>query len=74
MADVKPHLRLVRVKQRPLANLSRAEKLANAIAYLRSRNRYILDGATKPDWGIPYAQPEESPLMKAVMEADRRRK
>ena len=72
---MKPHLRLVRVKVRPLAKLSQAEKLAQAIFWLRQRNRYILDHAAKrPTWGIPYAQPEESPLMKAVMEADRRRK
>lgn len=71
----KPRFKLRLVTQdRPLAKLSHAEKLASAIAYLRSRNRYILDRTAKPAWGIPYAQPEESPLMKAVMEADRRRK
>lgn len=71
----KPHLRLVRVKARPLAALSRAEKLANAIAFLRARNRYVLDAhSRRPAWGIPFSLPEESALMKAVMEADRRRR
>lgn len=59
---MKPHLRLVRTKQRPLANLSRAEKLARAIAYLRNelptrnqtgRNLYLLDQGTPAKWGIP---------------------
>jgi hypothetical protein len=53
---LKPHfrLRLVRQQERPLAPLTRAEKLAQAINFLRSRNRYILDqGAAKPAWGRP---------------------
>ncbi len=51
---MKPHLRLIRVKERPLGPLTRAEKLAKAIGWLRSRNRYILDqGAKQPGWGIP---------------------
>ena len=70
----KPHLRLVRVKERPLATLTKAEKLANAIAFLRERRIYVLDRGTPAKFGIPYSAQEESPLMKAVMEADRRRK
>ena len=47
-------LRLVRSGERPLAKLSRAEKLAAAIAYLRRRNKYVLDrGTPAPKWGIP---------------------
>lgn len=49
-----PHLRLVQPADRPLANLSRAEKLAKAIAYLRERNLYVLDRGTRaPKWGVP---------------------
>lgn len=67
-------LRLV-APERPLAALSMAEKRAAAIAWLRARNRYVLDAdSRKPSWGIPYAQPQETPLMKAVMESDRRRR
>ena len=47
-------LRIVPRESRPLANLSRAEKLAKAIAFLRERNRYILDQRTqRPAWGVP---------------------
>ncbi len=52
----KPHfrLRLVAPKERPLAPLSRAEKLAQAKAYLQRRGIYILDkGTPKPQWGVP---------------------
>ena len=50
----KPHiLRLVPAAARPLANLSRAEKLHNAIGWLRQRGRYVLDqGSTAPKWGV----------------------
>lgn len=50
----KPHFRLRLVKEdRPLAPLSRAEKVAKAIDFLRSRNRYVLDkGAIRPKWGV----------------------
>jgi len=72
----KPRIRLRLVaKERPLAALSRAEKLASAIGWLRSRNRYVLDtDSVRPKWGVPYDKTPETPLMKAVMEADRRRK
>lgn len=83
----KPHFRLrlvVRpehppaVPERPLAPLTRAEKLVKAIAFLRDRkprSRYVLDkGSSKPEWGVPYETPKESRLMMEVMEADRRRK
>ena len=47
-------LRLVPRSERPLANISRAEKLAQAKAYLQRRGIYILDqGTPKPTWGIP---------------------
>ena len=47
-------LRLVAPVERPLGPLSRAEKLAKAIAWLRARNRYVLDkGSEKPQWGVP---------------------
>ncbi len=49
---MKPHLRLVRTKERPLAVLSMAEKRANALAYVKRRRIYILDqGTPKPNWG-----------------------
>lgn len=73
---MKPRIRLRLVAaDRPLAALTRAEKLAAAIGWLRSRNCYVLDAnSRKPGWGIPYDKQAETPLMKAVMEADRRRK
>lgn len=47
-------LRLVTPANRPLGPLSRAEKLAKAIAFLRARNRYVLDkGSERPAWGVP---------------------
>ncbi len=53
---MKPHLRLVRIKERPLAKLSQAEKLAQAKAWLIGRGKYILQpGAPKPSWGVPSA-------------------
>ncbi len=71
----KPHFRLRLVKEdRPLRPLSRAEKLESAIAFLRERRIYVLDKGSPAKFGIPYSAQEESPLMKAVMEADRRRK
>ena len=71
---VKPHIKL-RLVPRPLAKLSRAEKLANAIAWLRARNRYVMDAnSRRPSWGIPFDAQPETPLMRAVMDADRRRK
>ena len=53
---MKPRIRLhlVESQERPLAPLTRAEKLAKAIAWLRSRNRYVLDrGSERPKWGVP---------------------
>ena len=69
-------LRLVAPAERPLAPLSRAEKLARAQAYLQRRGIYILDrGTPKPKWGVAGEIPNvEPPLMKAIMAADRRRK
>lgn len=58
---VKPHLRLrlVKPRERPLAPLSRAEKLAQAIGWLRQRGRYVLDtGTPKPKWGVPGDPPK----------------
>lgn len=53
LSGEKPRLRLV-TPARPLAHLSRAEKLSKAIAYLRERNLYVLDiGAQAPKWGVP---------------------
>ena len=50
------HLRLVPQVDRPLRQLSKAEKLLEAKSWLRSRNRYILDaGSRRPSWGIPGA-------------------
>lgn len=52
---LKPHfkLHLVTPAERPLGPLSRAEKLANAKAYLQRRGLYILDrGTPKPKWGL----------------------
>lgn len=75
MTKPRMKLRLVPSIERPLAVLSRAEKLAHAVAWLRSRNRYVLDvGSRRPAWGVPYSVPQESALMKVVMEADRRRR
>lgn len=56
----KPRFKLHLVpKQRPLAALSRAEKLAAAIGYLRGRNRYVLDaGSRRPAWGVPGDPPK----------------
>lgn len=76
---MKPALRLVRpLEQLAIAEMracSPKDKLAHAIAYLRSRNLYVLDADSRaPKWGLPFAKVDESPLMKAVMEADRRRK
>jgi len=50
----KPRFKLRLVpRERPLAPLSRAEKLASAIGYLRARGKYLLDAGTpKPRWGI----------------------
>ncbi len=54
MVKTRMKLRLVTPAERPLAPLSRAEKLAKAIGWLRARNRYVLDqGASKPGWGVP---------------------
>jgi hypothetical protein len=51
-------LRLVRPAERPLANLTRAEKLTAAIGFLRERNRYLLDsGSAKPKWGVQWEIP-----------------
>ena len=73
---MKPRLRLVLPDGRPLANLSRAEKLAQAIAYLQRRGLYIMDRNTpRPKWGTPNEVPkEDGALLAAIMEADRRRK
>ena len=53
----KPRIRLRIVpkpEERPLAPLTRAEKLASAIAFLRERGAYVLDkGARRPSWGVP---------------------
>ena len=69
---MKPRFKLRLVAPRPLAALSMAEKRAAAVAWIRSRGKYVLDANTpKPAWGIAYSRHEESPLMKAVMEADR---
>lgn len=70
-------LRLVRSVERPLAKLTRAEKLAVAIAYLRRRNIYVLDqGAKKPKWGIPFedVKAPNAELAREIANADRRRK
>ena len=63
---MKPHirLRLVPSAERPLGPLSRAEKIAKAIAFLRSRNRYVLDiGSEKPKWGHPGEPPRALPAV-----------
>ena len=45
---MKPRIRLRVVETEP------QDKLAKAIAWLRSRNLYVLDkGSRKPSWGIP---------------------
>ena len=50
---MKPRLKLVDGQPIPLP-VTRADKLAAAIGWLRSRNRYVLDqGAVKPSWGVP---------------------
>lgn len=52
---MKQRLKLVAGVPIPLPQ-TRAEKLAAAIGYLRSRNLYVLDkGAQKPSWGVPQA-------------------
>ncbi len=68
-------LRIVREPERPLAALSRAEKLAKAIAYLRQRGKYVLDiGSAKPRWGVCGELPERpNPLLTKIEEMDRRR-
>ena len=74
---MKPHLRLRLVRSpRPLGPLTRAEKLAVAIKFLRERGLYVLDiGARRPKWGTPNELPkEDTRLLKALTEADRRRK
>ena len=74
----KPHfrLRLVKPRERPLAPLSRAEKLANAKVYLQQRGIYVLDrGTPRPKWGTPNELPKEDTRLRAsLQEADRRRK
>ena len=56
-------LRLVNA-ERPLAPLSRAEKLAQAKAYLQRRGIYILDqGSPKPRWGTPGEPPRILPAV-----------
>ena len=56
MSKVRFRLRLVAPTDRPLRQLTQAEKLLRAKAWLRSRNRYILDaGSRRPSWGIPGA-------------------
>jgi len=57
----KPHLPLVRVKERPLAKLFQAEKIASAIGYLRSRGLYVLDKGTPAKWGDPTKLPKSLP-------------
>ena len=48
---MKPRLKLVAGVPIPLP-ASNAEKLAAAIAYLRSRGKYVLDiGTPTPQWG-----------------------
>lgn len=82
---MKPHfrLRVVKTKERPLAPLSRAEKLAQAKAYLQRRRPlaplglYILTkGTPKPSWGLPNYLPPvlNAALAHSIMEADRRRR
>ena len=55
----KPRIRLRLVAaERPLAPLSRAEKLAQAKAYLQRKGLYVLDrGTPKPKWGVPGEPP-----------------
>lgn len=68
-------LRLVK-KERPLGPLTRAEKLAAAIGYLRERGLYLLDrGTPRPRWGLPNEQPRElnEALARKINDADRRR-
>ena len=74
----KPHirLRLVPRSERPLAALSKAEKLAQAKAYLQRRGLWILDrGTPRPGWGVAGEMPaEKNPLMEQIMALDRWRK
>jgi len=74
----KPRMKLRLVPQeRPLAPLTRAEKLTQAKAYLQRRGLYILDrGTPKPKWGLSNDQPKElnAALAHSIMEADRRRR
>ena len=76
MAQVNPRLRLHLVKtDRPLGPLTRAEKLALAIAYLRDRNLYLLDrGTCRPQWGVAGEIPQDvsADLARIVSEMDRR--
>ena len=52
-------LRIVAPAERPLAPLTRAEKLVAAVAWLRSRGRYVLDqGSRQPKWGVPGEPPK----------------
>ena len=45
---MKPNFKLKLVQAKP------DDKLAKAIAYLRSRNLYVLDkGSKQPSWGVP---------------------
>ena len=69
------HLRLVPSQDRPLGPLTRAEKLALAIAYLRDRNLYLLDRDThRPNWGVAGEIPQDvsADLARIVSEMDRR--
>ena len=72
-----PRLRLVPSQDRPLGPLTRAEKLALAIAYLRDRNLYVLDRwARRPQWGVAGEIPPEASaeLARHEAEADRNRR
>lgn len=53
-----------------------AEKLSHAIAYLRSKGRYVLDaGSTRPAWGTPHEVPTapNAAMLARETQADRRR-
>lgn len=75
--SAKPRIRLRLVpQQRPLGPLTRAEKLAKAIAFLRTRGRYVLDaGSPKPRWGKAHEVPAapNAAMLAREMNADRRR-
>ena len=73
---MKPSLHLVRNADRPLANLSKAEKIAQAIGYLRSRGLYVLDqGTPRPKWGISGEVPKDAnPLLAKIADMDRTRR